>query len=210
MKKNIQILLQAITLPMLCLILVFSAKATIHQVNVADFSFSPSSLPSVFVGDTVRWTWSGGSHTTTSTSVPTGASSWDNPMNSTNTSFDYKVTHVGTYNYQCSFHIASMAGSFTASEPLGVASTAKTAKDVSIYPNPFINSIHIDKKGSDYNEAIITDILGKKIISVNLNNKITIIDESNFPEIGSIPNGIYFVTLTNQNQNKNTIRIVKN
>jgi len=70
------------------------------------------------VGDTVKWVWISGSHTTTSTSVPTDAASWDSPINSSNTSFSYKVTVAGAYDYKCTPHAAmGMVGSFTANSP---------------------------------------------------------------------------------------------
>ena len=79
------------------------AKATIHTVQVADFSFTPSVL-NINSGDTVRWVWVSGTHTTTSTSVPTGATAWDHPMNSGSTQFDEKFTIAGIYDYHCSIH----------------------------------------------------------------------------------------------------------
>ena len=89
--------------------------ATKHVVTVGNFFFSPVSL-NVNVGDTVRWVWSAGGHTTTSTpgAIPAGAASWDAPINSSNTSFEYKVTVAGSYDYVCTPHAPGMAGSFTA------------------------------------------------------------------------------------------------
>jgi leucyl aminopeptidase len=40
--------------------------------------------------------------------------SWNSPMKSTTTTYDYKVTVVGTYNYVCLPHSPGMAGSFVA------------------------------------------------------------------------------------------------
>ncbi len=66
-------------------ILLFSAwfysNATIHTVLVADFNFIPASVNAV-CGDTVAWVWSSGTHTTTSTSVPSCATSWNAPITS--------------------------------------------------------------------------------------------------------------------------------
>lgn len=51
----------------------------VHVVNVANFSFSPDTLRNVMVGDTVRWVWVEGVHTTTcdpaneGNSLPEGA-----------------------------------------------------------------------------------------------------------------------------------------
>lgn len=90
-----------------------AAFATVWTVQVVEFDFvnSPSS---VSVGDTIRWTWGNGSHTTTSTAVPPGAATWNSPINSSNTQFDYVVAVPGSYSYQCTPHSGLMNASFTA------------------------------------------------------------------------------------------------
>ena len=79
------------------------ASAIDHRVTVSDFQFRPSTVNAA-VGDTVTWTWRNGMHTTTSTSVPQGARSWDAPIDSVNTRFRVKLRVAGTYQYQCNFH----------------------------------------------------------------------------------------------------------
>ncbi len=123
MKKNLLILF-------LSCISFLAVNATIHQVSVQNFQFTPATFNAV-VGDTVKWTWIDGSHTTTSDNIPTGAASWNNPMNSNNTSFQYKITVAGTYSYHCIPHQAfGMVATFTvATMPVtlvnfGVTSTA--------------------------------------------------------------------------------------
>lgn len=113
---------------MLCAILLsVAAKATIHIVQVANYQFSPANVPDVVVGDTMRWMWVSGFHTTTDdpanesgNSLPAGAATWNAPINPSNTTFDYKVTVAGTYNYWCIPHSPFMAASFTASAVLPV------------------------------------------------------------------------------------------
>ncbi|MBA3649172.1 MAG: T9SS type A sorting domain-containing protein [Chitinophagales bacterium] len=89
-----------------------ASKATIQIVTVQNFSFSPSSF-TVNLGDTVKWVWVDGGHTTTSTSIPAGATSWDSQINSGNTTFKYVPSVVGTYNYHCAIHPTTMIGSFS-------------------------------------------------------------------------------------------------
>jgi plastocyanin len=94
------------------------AQATKWIVNVQNYSFSPSNLPNVIVGDTIRWVWVSGSHTTTSTTIPAGAASWDHPITSGNPTYEYRVTVAGNYNYKCTPHAGmGMVGSFTATGP---------------------------------------------------------------------------------------------
>lgn len=96
--------------------------STTVNVSVSSFQFSPASI-SVQVGDTVRWNWLNGSHTTTCdgtalTSRPAGAAAWNSSINSVTNTFAYKVTVAGTYNYKCVPHGGGgMVGVITASAP---------------------------------------------------------------------------------------------
>lgn len=129
MKKNV--------LLFICFALFLTiSKANIHLVQVANFQFSPASVTDVIVGDTMRWIWVSGSHTTTddpatqATSLPAGAPTWNSSINSTSTTFDYKVTVAGIYNYLCVPHKANMKASFTASNALPVKVASFTVGSV--------------------------------------------------------------------------------
>lgn len=125
MKKNRILSLAMISILMLSVIP--SSFAVKHIIHVGNYYFNPSSLSNVNAGDTVRWVWDNGSHTTTSTSVPAGASTWDEPINSSSTSYEYYPTVAGTYNYKCTPHASmGMTGSFTVISitPLSVSATA--------------------------------------------------------------------------------------
>jgi plastocyanin len=92
---------------LLAVLLIGSISATSaadHRVKVSDFVFTPATVNAV-VGDTVTFQWRSGMHTTTSTSIPPGARSWDAPIDSTNTRFRIRLRVAGTYNYQCNFHV---------------------------------------------------------------------------------------------------------
>jgi plastocyanin len=91
-----------------------SLFAVTHTVQVGNFYFNPSSL-NVNVGDIVKWVWVEGSHTTTSTSIPGGAASWNEPITASNQTYSYTVTTAGTYDYVCTPHAGmGMVGSFVA------------------------------------------------------------------------------------------------
>ena len=102
-----KLLLTAIAI---CFLIV--AKATIHTVQVANFSFTPNAVNAV-VGDTMEWQWVSGNHTTTSLTVPGGAASWNSPMTSSTQTFQYKITTAGTYTYDCTIHSSVMTGTIT-------------------------------------------------------------------------------------------------
>jgi plastocyanin len=148
----------------LFLIAISGLHATTHTVTVSNFAFSPSSLPSVFVGDTIKWVWVSGSHTTTSVSVPAGAATWDNPMNSASTSFSYLIKVAGTYNYVCSMH-SSMTGSFTASNSAGIESIGALNFSLNLYPNPVEEraTLNIRSEITTAGEIRLYDMLGKTV-----------------------------------------------
>ena len=194
--------MKKIYLIMLLLFAGFSAKATIHVVNVSNFSFSPNAISNVIVGDTIRWHLVSGSHTTTSASVPVGAATWDHFM--TSTDFDYKVTVAGNYGYVCTPHAGSgMVGGFSASN--GTASIDEPENPVALkaFPNPFKTKLSIPNKTADNIE--IMSVLGEKVktVAVNNNEKYTVLD------LSELKKGVYFYVLKQEGEILETRRIVK-
>jgi len=180
MKKNL-LLLAA----MFCMAM--HSFATTHTVTVADFSFTPNSV-TVNLGDTVKWVWASGTHTTTSITVPTGAATWNSNMNSSTTTFSYVPTVVGTYNYDCSMHPSTMTGTFTVVNPTGVNQVNKIAI-INFYPNPVSKILHIQFNNIDLPVSLtMTDMSGKQVLSRKFKSmKNTDIDLAN------IANGRYIL-----------------
>jgi plastocyanin len=189
MRKYLPFLLSAILL-----LMIIPTKATVVVITQQDLTFSPSNT-TVQVGDTVRWVWTSGSHTTTSISVPTGAATWNSPLTSTVTQFEYKVTVEGTYNYVCTPHASlGMTGSFTATASLGFddKSWITSAK---LYPNPARDNtvLKLNSESSGTGMIKIYDLLGNQM-SIN---EVIIKSGSNNIQvpIENILPGIYFVEL---------------
>lgn len=161
-----------------------------HIVHVGNYYFNPSSL-NVAVGDTVRWVWDNGSHTTTSGVIPGGASSWDANINTANHSFEYRVLLAGDYNYVCTPHAAmGMVGSFTAS----LATAVGEHKDNSmvVYPNPSRGVFKVSFGNTLNTEAEISLIdLSGKTISAKLTNGS---GEMTF-DLSDFSKGYYFLRL---------------
>jgi plastocyanin len=89
------------------------STTTRHIISASGTSFSPNTVTAK-VGDTVDFVWGSGTHTTTSTSVPTGAAGWNSPLSSTATTFRYIITTAGSYSYQCNIHVSmGMTGSIS-------------------------------------------------------------------------------------------------
>jgi plastocyanin len=83
---------------------VSAASAATIRVRVQDFRFVRPTI-NARVGDVIVWQWVNGMHTTTSTSVPSGAPAWNAPIDSNNTQSRYRIRVAGTYRYQCNFHV---------------------------------------------------------------------------------------------------------
>lgn len=106
------------------------AQATKHVITQSGFTFNPSNLTNVNVGDTIRWVWTSGVHTTTSTTIPAGATSWNAPLTSSNPSFEYPVQVSGVYDYICIYHASiGMTGSFTVNSPPALTITGNVFDD---------------------------------------------------------------------------------
>lgn len=103
--KTLVCLIGALLLPAL-------AAASIHQIDIGDFSFSPTKTK-ITPGDTVRWVLAGGVHTTTSNNASgTNPKFWDSgPMSTPGQAYDVVFTAAdgpGPFPYFCTFHPQTM------------------------------------------------------------------------------------------------------
>jgi plastocyanin len=199
------------SLLILCLILALhnTGFATKFLITVQNFNFNPADLPNVHVGDTIQWNWVNGSHTTTSTTLPTGAPTWDHPLNSTSTSFEYKVTVAGTYNYKCTPHDSmGMLGSFTATPASGITET-RAGTTILIYPDPVRTTATVNYRSEVNQLSVIKifDITGKLVIERRVEGSapgsdLTLDMTNLFP-------GIYFAAFYDENNEAVVRRLVK-
>lgn len=176
-----------------------SSFATIRTVNVQNFSFSPQNV-NANIGDTIQWVWIDGNHTTTSTSVPMGAATWDALISSGSPTFEYPITISGLYNYQCTPHGSmGMTGTIIVSieSVKEISGTADNYKLNQNYPNPFnpVTKINFSIAKAGSVTLKIYDISGKEVstlVNANLNKgsyEVTF-DGSNFSS------GIYYYRIS--------------
>ena len=139
--KKIQVLSYAL----LIMMSIFSTNSfsTTRNVMASNFSFTPASINAT-VGDTIKWTWSSGSHTTTcdgtnGTTRPAGAASWDADLNSGTPTFTYVLRVAGAYHFVCVPHSPDMAGDINAiSSSINQLTEIVRGYELSQnFPNPF-------------------------------------------------------------------------
>lgn len=177
-----------------------NASATLWQVSVLNSSFSPNTLPNVVCGDTVAWVLSSVlSHTTTSTTIPAGATSWNAPINSSTPAFAYIVPNfAGVYNYVCTPH--GFTGSFTVTCSVGIDQAQQKIASL-VYPNPFSSKLTITNHGAD--AFRITDVTGQVVAAKTLSA-----DEAEINLDGLEP-GVYFLTTWKEGILRQTEKIIK-
>jgi plastocyanin len=220
MKRKVQ---EYIAYPLIILITLTCwlspAEAVRHIIKVSDYTFTPATLSNVNVGDTVRWVWMTGYHTTFSTaqSIPSNAATWNNPINSSALFFDYKVTVSGTYGYACGIHgsIASgvpsgMSGSFSAAATAtGIQDVGTVSGSFSIYPRPAndLLTVRMNSSVAAKGQIIIYDIQGKEVQREEAdlipgNNSICFF-------VGTLNKGQYFIEVYNDKKRLGIQKILK-
>jgi plastocyanin len=144
------------------------------SVTASNFVFTPAVVNAV-VGDTIKWTRSSGSHTTTcdgqqGTSRPAGAAPWNAPLTSGNPTFIYVITVPGQYQYICEPHAPDMAGVINATaSSISQINEIVTGFEISQnYPNPFNPSTKISFAipSNEFVTLKIFNELGKEVESL--------------------------------------------
>lgn len=181
---------------------VLMANATVVTIDVAPGMFTPATINAV-CGDTVRWIWTTGNASTTSTTIPNGAASWDSGVNNAGFVFDYVVTVAGDHNYHCVNDPVNMTGTIVVTCSAGIASINNHYFSAA-YPNPFSNKLIIET--SDVDMITLYNVIGEEIKTVSLPHGQTKTEIN----VADIREGIYFYRVIKEGIVIETRKIVKN
>ena len=145
----------------------FTKAQTTHIVQVSNYVFTPSDL-TIAKGDTVKWVWVEGVHTTTSDST-SGVNVWNAPIDQLNTSYSRVFNSPGVAPYYCIYYKSlGMVGTITITSTTGISDKKIDIKNYYLkqnYPNPF-NPITIIKYSIPQTQKVtlkVYDILGNEI-----------------------------------------------
>jgi len=191
-------------------LLTTAASATRFSVDVRNYEFSPSTITSVQIGDTIHWEWKEGSHTTTSTTIPSGASAWDRNLTSSQTTYDYIPTVAGTYNYVCTPHATmGMVGSFVVMPVSGIGN-ASSSVALTVSPNPFTSKVTVGLAADSQRkiESLrIYDITGKFLTEQSF--AIDLAGSSREVNVTGLPAGLLLFEFRDNLGNIYTRRMIK-
>ncbi len=140
---------------------------TTHVVEASDYVFTPAEL-TIAKGDTVKWVWVNGMHTTTSDTT-SGATVWNALLDQSHPSFSYVFNQTGVFPYYCIYHVSfGMKGTITVGPATSVKSADSVPYDYSLeqnYPNPFNPSTTIEYSISkqSYVTLEVYNILGRNL-----------------------------------------------
>ncbi len=177
-----------------------SSKATTYTIQASNFQFSPDSI-SMLVGDTIKWLWIDGNHTSTSNGIPETAAPWNVLLDSFHTSYTYRVTADGFYHYISVPDLPGMEGLFIATWPVGIPNPSSPLADFEITPNVVTSNFILQISLSEPQAASISlyDVAGRRL-EILLDETINAGQSGlNIHLSKRFPPGIYIVSLRLEN-----------
>ena len=172
---------------------------TTHQLEWS-FASTDQNL-TIEVGDTVVWTWvGGGTHNLVKSNGPETGFGADEVRYAEGYEYTYIFTTEGINTYECTPHPASMYGTITVTEALGIDDVV--VSEFTFFPNPVNNVLSIKAQAS-IDGITIFNMLGQAVVRSTPNTTDSTVDMS------ALQTGAYFVQVSINNTLK-TVRVIKN
>ncbi len=156
-------------------------------------------------GDTVIWTWGDTAPHTVENSVGNSVETFSSGViTGMGQTYSYTFTVVGANDYLCGVHgPASMSGTITVNEVLGV--DENELNKINISPNPSSSFISLQlPKNMNQGQISVYDMLGKKLYSQEFTT-----EGSHSIDISKWNSGIYFLKVSS-GERVQTERFIKN
>ncbi|WP_118972136.1 T9SS type A sorting domain-containing protein [Taibaiella koreensis] len=173
------------------LLTVGAAKAATVTISAAGLVFNPANV-TITLGDTLKFVYASGmDHTTTSTTIPSGAAPWNAPLTPSSNTFIYVPSVAGNYAYVCTPHASlGMVGTFTVNAPAGIADREIVSALFDIYPNPASNVLQVAQKSTTRPAIVtVTDVNGRQLLQATTNGGTARLD------VSALVKGLYFVNI---------------
>src|SRR5690606_9892318 len=155
-------------------------------------------------GDTVIWTWGDEMPHTVENDPGNSVETFNRgTITGQGSTFSHTFTVVGANDYFCLFHSATMAGTITVEEVLGVEENELNT--FGVYPNPANETVQMDvPKNIETGQILVFDVLGKQIYSEAFDSN------DNFSiNVSNWSPGIYSIQLVS-GKTAQTVRFIKN
>ncbi|GGW56816.1 putative secreted protein (Por secretion system target) [Winogradskyella epiphytica] len=114
----------------------------------------------------------------------------------------FPVDAVGTWTWQVTYQGQTESHTFNVTDQLGIDDLI--LENTSIYPNPFNTTIKIESK-TKITSASIVNVLGKSILEFKANSA----EGISHLNLAELSNGMYFVILKGDDNQKKTVKIIK-
>lgn len=170
-----------------------TAQATTHSIYVTGIGINPVSSAAI-CGDTVVFHWNGGTDSTRSTTLPICATPWSSPIDATTPTYSILIGCPGTYNFSC-YVLNGTTKTYTASITVtcsgtSIANNTNQILQTSIFPNPAQNNFTIQTNRADNQNLQVFDVSGKLVLAQTISGTTSI-------DVGTLPEGVYILHLTN-------------
>jgi len=185
-----------------------SQAQTLVDVQTSGTTFSPAAI-TIDVGDTVRWTNTGGSHNVNGTQAtyPANPESFGNSVG-TGWVFEHVFTIPGSYTYQCDPHVElGMKGTVTVTGPSATADKTVPEKLIkSVFPSPAATgqvTVELAKDPAPGTVLVVFDLNGTELARISsLTGRQATLDTTGWAK------GLYYFQLRSGNDAMETGSIV--